>query len=46
MEEVLGRYVAFQRLALTFKRSWPCLWYPALLVAMVMIMLVLLWSLP
>jgi type IV pilus assembly protein PilC len=43
MEEVLGRYIAFQRLALTFKKKLAVsLVYPALLVAMVMIMLVFL----
>ena len=43
MEEVLGRYIAFQRLALTFKKKLAVsLVYPALLVTMVMVMLVFL----
>jgi type IV pilus assembly protein PilC len=43
MEEVLGRYIAFQRLALTFKKKLAVsLVYPALLVSMVMVMLVFL----
>src|SRR6478736_1588867 len=43
MEEVLGRYIAFQRLALTFKKKLAVsLVYPALLVTMVLVMLVFL----
>jgi type IV pilus assembly protein PilC len=43
MEEVLGRYIAFQRLALTFKKKLAVsLVYPALLVTMVVVMLVFL----
>ena len=43
MEEVLGRYIAFQRLALTFKKKLAVsLVYPALLVTMVMVMIVFL----
>jgi type IV pilus assembly protein PilC len=43
MEEVLGRYIAFQRLALTFKKKLAVsLVYPALLVTMVLIMLMFL----
>jgi len=43
MEEVLGRYIAFQRLALTFKKKLAVsLVYPALLVIMVTCMLVFL----
>src|SRR6202022_1272775 len=43
MEEVLGRYIAFQRVALTFKKKLAVsLVYPALLVAMVLLMLVFL----
>ena len=43
MEEVLGRYIAFQRLALTFKKKLAVsLVYPALLVTMVQVMLVFL----
>jgi len=42
-EEVLGRYIAFQRLALTFKKKLAVsLVYPALLVTMVMVMIVFL----
>jgi type IV pilus assembly protein PilC len=43
MEEVLGRYIAFQRLALTFKKKLAVsLVYPALLVTVVLCMLVFL----
>jgi len=43
MEEVLGRYIAFQRLALTFKKKLAVsLVYPALLITMVLVMLVFL----
>src|SRR3984893_17763349 len=43
MEEVLGRYIAFQRLGLTFKKKLAVsLVYPALLVTMVVVMLVFL----
>ena len=43
MEEVLGRFIAFQRLALTFKKKLAVsLVYPALLVTMVLVMLVFL----
>src|SRR5205809_5005385 len=43
MEEVLGRYIAFQRLALTFKKKLAVsLVYPALLVTVVAVMLVFL----
>ncbi|HTF43467.1 MAG TPA: type II secretion system F family protein [Terriglobales bacterium] len=43
MEEVLGRYIAFQRLALTFKKKLAVsLVYPALLVSVVFIMLIFL----
>jgi len=43
MEEVLSRYIAFQRLALTFKKKLAVsLVYPALLVSMVILMLVFL----
>src|SRR5690242_18988269 len=39
MEEVLGRYIAFQRLALTFKKKLAVsLLYPALLITVVLIM--------
>jgi type IV pilus assembly protein PilC len=43
MEEVLSRYIAFQRLALTFKKKLAVsLVYPALLVIVVFVMLVFL----
>jgi len=43
MEEVLSRYIAFQRLALTFKKKLAVsLVYPALLVAVVLCMLIFL----
>src|SRR3954471_24935636 len=43
MEEVLSRYISFQRLALTFKKKLAVsLVYPALLVTVVVIMLVFL----
>ncbi len=43
MEEVLGRYIAFQRLALTFKKKLAVsLVYPALLVTVVLVMLIFL----
>ncbi len=43
IEEVLGRYIAFQRLALTFKKKLAVsLVYPTLLVAVVLCMLVFL----
>jgi type IV pilus assembly protein PilC len=43
MEEVLGRYIAFQRLALTFKKKLAVsLVYPALLVSVVFVMLIFL----
>jgi len=42
IEDVLGRYIAFQRLALTFKKKLAVsLVYPALLVTMVMVMMFL-----
>jgi type IV pilus assembly protein PilC len=43
LEEVLGRYIAFQRMALTFKKKLVVsLVYPTLLVTVVMVMLVFL----
>jgi type IV pilus assembly protein PilC len=43
MEEVLGRYIAFQRMALTFKKKLAVsLVYPALLISVVAVMLVFL----
>ena len=43
MEEVLSRYIAFQRLALTFKKKLAVsLVYPALLVTVVLLMLIFL----
>ncbi|HKS72403.1 MAG TPA: type II secretion system F family protein [Terriglobales bacterium] len=43
MEEVLSRYIAFQRMALTFKKKLAVsLVYPALLVSVVMCMIVFL----
>src|SRR5215472_15960522 len=43
MEEVLSRYIAFQRLALTFKKKLAVsLVYPALLVTVVFLMLIFL----
>jgi type IV pilus assembly protein PilC len=43
MEEVLNRYIAFQRLALTFKKKLAVsLVYPALLVSVVFLMLIFL----
>ena len=43
MEEVLSRYIAFQRMALTFKKKLAVsLVYPALLVTVVFIMLIFL----
>src|SRR5215471_9886055 len=43
MEEVLSRYIAFQRLALTFKKKLlVSLVYPALLVSVVTVMLIFL----
>jgi type IV pilus assembly protein PilC len=40
LEEVLGRYIAFQRLALSFrKKLLASLWYPALLVTALAVML-------
>ncbi len=43
MEEVLSRYIAFQRLALTFKKKLAVsLVYPALLITMVFIMIIFL----
>ena len=43
MEEVLGRYIAMQRLALTFKKKLAVsLVYPALLVSVVFLMLIFL----
>ena len=43
MEEVLGRYIAFQRMALTFKKKLAVsLVYPALLISVVSVMLVFL----
>jgi type IV pilus assembly protein PilC len=43
MEEVLGRYISFQRLALTFKKKLAVsLVYPALLVSVVLCMLIFL----
>ncbi|HKR97055.1 MAG TPA: type II secretion system F family protein, partial [Candidatus Angelobacter sp.] len=43
MEEVLNRYIAFQRLALTFKKKLAVsLVYPALLVTVVFLMLIFL----
>jgi type IV pilus assembly protein PilC len=43
MEEVLGRYIAFQRMALTFKKKLAVsLVYPALLVSVVIVMMIFL----
>jgi type IV pilus assembly protein PilC len=43
MEEVLGRYIAFQRVALTFKKKLAVsLVYPALLITMVLVMMIFL----
>ncbi len=43
MEEVLGRYIAFQRVALTFKKKLAVsLVYPVLLITMVLVMMVFL----
>jgi type IV pilus assembly protein PilC len=43
MEEVLGRYIAFQRIAMTFRKKLAVsLVYPTLLVAVVLIMVVFL----
>ena len=43
IEEVLGRYIAFQRLAMTFrKKLFVSLVYPTLLVAVVLIMMMFL----
>jgi type IV pilus assembly protein PilC len=43
MEEVLGRYIAFQRIAMTFRKKLAVsLVYPTLLVAVVLIMMVFL----
>ncbi|HEX8817409.1 MAG TPA: type II secretion system F family protein [Terriglobales bacterium] len=43
LEEVLGRYIAFQRLALTFKKKLlVSLVYPTLLITVVIVMLVFL----
>jgi type IV pilus assembly protein PilC len=43
MEEVLSRYIAYQRMALTFKKKFAVsLVYPSLLVTMVLIMVVFL----
>ena len=43
MEEVLGRYIAFQRIAMTFRKKLAVsLVYPTLLVAMVFIMVIFL----
>src|SRR5207245_3676638 len=43
MEEVLGRYIAFQRIAMTFrKKLLVSLVYPTLLVTVVLIMVVFL----
>jgi type IV pilus assembly protein PilC len=43
MEEVLGRYIAFQRMALTFKKKLAVsLVYPALLVSVVLVMMIFL----
>jgi len=43
MEEVLARYIAYQRMALTFKKKFAVsLVYPTLLVTMVLIMVVFL----
>ncbi|HZR56286.1 MAG TPA: type II secretion system F family protein [Terriglobales bacterium] len=43
MEEVLGRYIAFQRMALTFKKKLAVsLVYPALLVSVVFVMMIFL----
>jgi type IV pilus assembly protein PilC len=40
LEEVLGRYIAFERLALSFrKKLLSSLWYPALLISALTIML-------
>jgi type IV pilus assembly protein PilC len=45
MEEVLGRYIAFQRLALTFKKKlFVSLVYPALLVTFVLGMVMFLFT--
>ena len=43
MEEVLGRYIAFQRVAMTFrKKLLVSLVYPTLLISVVLIMMVFL----
>lgn len=43
LEEVLGRFIAFQRLSLTFrKKLLSSLWYPALLISALIVMLVFL----
>jgi type IV pilus assembly protein PilC len=40
LEEVLGRYIAFQRITVTFrKRLISSLWYPALLISALAVML-------
>src|SRR6185295_2466006 len=47
IEEVLGRYIAFQRLALTFKKKLAVsLVYPALLVTMVMVVFLVTYVVP
>src|SRR6185312_16137917 len=43
LEEVLGRFIAFQRLSSTFrKKLLSSLWYPALLISALVVMLVFL----
>jgi len=43
LEEVLGRFIAFQRLSLTFRKKLvSSLWYPALLISALVVMLVFL----
>jgi type IV pilus assembly protein PilC len=40
LEEVLGRYIAFQKIAITFrKKLLSSLWYPALLITALVVML-------
>jgi type IV pilus assembly protein PilC len=43
LEEVLGRYIAFQRITVSFRKKLiSSLWYPALLVSALIVMLVFL----
>jgi type IV pilus assembly protein PilC len=43
LEEVLGRYIAFQRITVSFRKKLiSSLWYPALLVSALVVMLVFL----